>query len=178
MSDLYTKGFNEGHVITEHLPDLAKDISRIDSPSVYLKWFRDGRDEYVLEKAKKMRPSWLKAGWEIGRYQTTMDGHHHAHHVHFLLRHSSSPYPLISHSFHQSWSNHEPQNHFTRVHPVRRGGVLIRLDHLGAGRYLLRQNPQQDAPVPCCHLHLAVEQQLPMRGYPGGPGLSIPFPVQ
>lgn len=58
MSNLYTKGFNEGYVLTEHLPDLAREISKIDSPLPWVEGFRDGREEYVIEKTKDLLPSW------------------------------------------------------------------------------------------------------------------------
>lgn len=62
MSDtLYIRGFNEGYVITEHLPDLAQGISKIESPSPYFEGFRDGREELVREQVRALRREFLKA---------------------------------------------------------------------------------------------------------------------
>ena len=62
MSNPYTKGFNEGYVIAEHLPDLAHDLSKIESASPRMEGFRDGRRQYVLEQTKERPPAWLDAG--------------------------------------------------------------------------------------------------------------------
>lgn len=71
MSDAYTKGFNEGYVIAAHLPDIAKDVSKVNGSSPWLEGFRDGREQYIDERMKAWRPAWLDVGkdWDIGRSQ-------------------------------------------------------------------------------------------------------------
>jgi hypothetical protein len=59
MSDTYIKGFNEGYVIAEHLPDLAQDLSKVNISSPWIEGFRDGRSQYVFEQTKELRPAWL-----------------------------------------------------------------------------------------------------------------------
>jgi|GEM_PF-3237185 len=68
MSNDYKTGFNAGFVITEHLPDLARAISKTDSASPWFDGFRDGHKEYhILEQIKEharqepftMRLTWL-----------------------------------------------------------------------------------------------------------------------
>jgi|GEM_PF-6260158 len=51
MNTPYIKGFNEGYLIAEHLPGLATGIANVTSTSPYLEGFRDGREEYVRERA-------------------------------------------------------------------------------------------------------------------------------
>jgi hypothetical protein len=63
MSNPYIKGFNEGYVMTEHLPDLARDLSKTESAAPRMEGFRDGRRQYVLEQTKDLRPTWLTVGW-------------------------------------------------------------------------------------------------------------------
>lgn len=51
----YQKGFNEGYIITKHLPDLAKSIAQVQSDAPRLDGFREGRKQFTLEKAKASR---------------------------------------------------------------------------------------------------------------------------
>jgi len=72
MSDPYIKGFNEGYVIAAHLPDIAKDVSKVNGSSPWLEGFRDGREQYIDEKMKVWHPAWLDVGqdkgWSMGRW--------------------------------------------------------------------------------------------------------------
>lgn len=56
----YQKGFNEGYLLTKHLPELAGSIAKIESLSPRIEGFRDGRKEFALEKVRERRPSFLK----------------------------------------------------------------------------------------------------------------------
>lgn len=56
----YQKGFNEGYLLTKHLPELAGSIAKIESPSPRIEGFRDGRKEFALETVRDRRPSFLK----------------------------------------------------------------------------------------------------------------------
>ena len=60
MSKDYPKGFNEGYVIAAHLPELAKDLSKIDVPTPRMEGFRDDRRQYVLDQTREQRPAWLR----------------------------------------------------------------------------------------------------------------------
>ena len=51
--DKYQQGFNEGYIITKHLPDLSDSLAAIESENPRLEGFRDGREEFVLEKIKE-----------------------------------------------------------------------------------------------------------------------------
>lgn len=64
MNDPYMKGFNQGYVIAEHLPDLARDLAKAESSTPWMEGFRDGRMEYLIqEQIKEMSPSWLNSDW-------------------------------------------------------------------------------------------------------------------
>ena len=70
MSDPYIKGFNEGYVIAAHLPDIAKDVSKVNGSSPWLEGFREGLKQYVVEQIHVFRPAWLDVGgkgWNMGR---------------------------------------------------------------------------------------------------------------
>lgn len=69
MSDDYTRGFNEGYVIAEHLPDMAKSLSKIESASPRMEGFRDGLRQYAVEHLHGFRSAWLDVGgmgWRMG----------------------------------------------------------------------------------------------------------------
>jgi hypothetical protein len=55
----YQRGFNEGYLITEHLPDLAHAVSRIANQIPRLDGFRDGQKQFILEQTKDQLP-WMK----------------------------------------------------------------------------------------------------------------------
>ena len=59
MESDYARGFNDGYIITERLPELAKQLSHPSLESPWFEGFRDGRTQYVREQAKEMRPAWL-----------------------------------------------------------------------------------------------------------------------
>lgn len=46
----YIKGFNEGYIITKHMPELSDCVVQVQSESPRLEGFRDGRKQLVLEK--------------------------------------------------------------------------------------------------------------------------------
>jgi len=58
----YQKGFNEGYLMSKHLPELATSIASIESLSPRIEGFREGRHQCVLEQVKEHRPSWLNPG--------------------------------------------------------------------------------------------------------------------
>jgi len=46
----YIKGFNEGYIITKHMPELSDCVVQARNESPRLEGFRDGRKQLVLEK--------------------------------------------------------------------------------------------------------------------------------
>ena len=56
----YKKGFNEGYIITKHLPELSDQLSQIKNETPRIDGFKDGRNEYFQEKAKERMNSFLK----------------------------------------------------------------------------------------------------------------------
>jgi len=56
----YIKGFNEGFMISENLPELAKQLSTATGDSERLQGMRDGRKQYLIDQVKSLRPSWLR----------------------------------------------------------------------------------------------------------------------
>ncbi|UAY53181.1 hypothetical protein [Ferruginibacter albus] len=59
----YQKGFNEGYLITKHLPDLADTISKAITASERSEGFKDGRNEFNLEKTVSIMPAYLKGNF-------------------------------------------------------------------------------------------------------------------
>lgn len=56
----YQKGFNEGYIITKHLPPLSDSLAKIESTAPRIEGFQDGRKQFVLEQTKEHRPAWMK----------------------------------------------------------------------------------------------------------------------
>lgn len=55
----YIKGFNEGYTLAKHMPELSEKLPVSLDETERGQGFKDGRDEYILEK-EKQRPSWLR----------------------------------------------------------------------------------------------------------------------
>jgi len=60
----YIKGFNEGYALSEGLPDLAKELSKIESTSDRISGFKDGKKQYVLDKLHEQRDKVLNKSWD------------------------------------------------------------------------------------------------------------------
>lgn len=58
-SPTYQKGFNDGYIMTEHVPDLADQLAEVKSDSDRMDGFRNGRKQFVLDQTKEYRPNWL-----------------------------------------------------------------------------------------------------------------------
>ncbi|MBN8698715.1 MAG: hypothetical protein J0L54_03825 [Chitinophagales bacterium] len=56
----YKKGFNEGYLITKHLPELSDQLSQIKNETPRIDGFKDGRNEFFQEKAKERMGHFLK----------------------------------------------------------------------------------------------------------------------
>lgn len=56
----YQKRFNEGYLIAQYKPDLAKQLNKSLENSVDSNGFKEGMEQYSHEKAKEKYPSWLK----------------------------------------------------------------------------------------------------------------------
>lgn len=56
----YIKGFNEGYLITRHLPELAQKLSAVESAAARVDGFKDGRQQYALDHLKQQRQLWAQ----------------------------------------------------------------------------------------------------------------------
>lgn len=56
MSTDYIKGFNEGYVLTEHAPEVARTLAKVESDAPRMEGFRDGRRQWVLEQTRERSP--------------------------------------------------------------------------------------------------------------------------
>lgn len=57
----YLKGFNEGYIIKQHLPDLADKLADSVGDSTRSQGFKDGKDQVVLERERERYPKWLRS---------------------------------------------------------------------------------------------------------------------
>lgn len=55
----YQRGFNEGWTITEFMPDLSQTLVNVLPDSARSQGFKDGSNEYILDRAKSIRPKFL-----------------------------------------------------------------------------------------------------------------------
>lgn len=55
----YQKGFNEGYIITKHLPELSDQLAQIKNETPRIDGFKDGRNEFFQEKAKERMGKFL-----------------------------------------------------------------------------------------------------------------------
>lgn len=60
----YQKGFNEGYLITKHLPELSDSIAKVENDTPRLNGFKDGKRQFVLEQTKSHRPQWMQINKE------------------------------------------------------------------------------------------------------------------
>lgn len=63
----FITGFNDGYIMTRHLPDLSGKLAEINSDAPRIDGFKEGRKQFVLDKAKEMREQWKNA--DKGEYQ-------------------------------------------------------------------------------------------------------------
>jgi len=56
----YQKGFNEGYIIAQHMPELSNELAKVKSESPRMEGFRDGHQQFALEKVKDYRPAWIR----------------------------------------------------------------------------------------------------------------------
>ncbi len=57
----YVKGFNEGYTIRQHLPELADQLAEKVGDSMRSAGFKDGREQYILERERERYPKWLRS---------------------------------------------------------------------------------------------------------------------
>lgn len=58
----YQKGFNEGYLIAQHLPQLSDQLSRIDGDGMRLSGIREGHKQYLSERAREIVASKFQNG--------------------------------------------------------------------------------------------------------------------
>ncbi|MBE7172471.1 MAG: hypothetical protein INR73_17935 [Williamsia sp.] len=57
----YLKGFNEGYIIKQHMPDLADKLASSVGDSLRSQGFKDGRNEVLRERERERYPKWLRS---------------------------------------------------------------------------------------------------------------------
>ncbi|HVN67509.1 MAG TPA: hypothetical protein VMT55_03985, partial [Candidatus Sulfotelmatobacter sp.] len=57
----YLTGFNQGYILTEHLPQVAEKLATIQSKEnePWISGIRDGREQYFADQVRGFRPKWL-----------------------------------------------------------------------------------------------------------------------
>jgi hypothetical protein len=50
ISPEYIKGFNEGYLLAQHMPDLSEKLAGIKSDSPRMQGIRDGRQEFLIDR--------------------------------------------------------------------------------------------------------------------------------
>lgn len=61
----YTKGFNEGYLVSKNLPELSDKIASAIGDSDRGQGFRDGRKELLQERLKEKTPEWASKSRDI-----------------------------------------------------------------------------------------------------------------
>lgn len=59
----YVRGFNDGYIISQHMPDLAEKLASALDGSDRGMGFKDGRQEVLLEKRREKYPAWRRTDW-------------------------------------------------------------------------------------------------------------------
>jgi len=57
----YVKGFNEGYLIKQNLPELADRLADAVGDSLRSQGFKDGRSEVIRELERDRYPKWLRS---------------------------------------------------------------------------------------------------------------------
>lgn len=63
VDSVFLKGFNEGYVIAQNMPELAEILANIKSNSERMNGLRAGRNQYNKEQIEQLKshlPGWLK----------------------------------------------------------------------------------------------------------------------
>jgi hypothetical protein len=55
----YLKGFNEGYLISKEMPELAQQLSNINSQAERIVGMKDGHEQYTKEQIDRT-PKWLR----------------------------------------------------------------------------------------------------------------------
>ena len=64
VESIYVKGFNEGYIIAQQMPELADILAKVESNSERLNGFKAGRKQYNKEQIEQLKshlPGWLKS---------------------------------------------------------------------------------------------------------------------
>ncbi|PZR20506.1 MAG: hypothetical protein DI539_10670 [Flavobacterium psychrophilum] len=56
----YQRGFNDGYILTQHKPELAAEISKIETETPRIEGMKDGRKQYALDLTREHRPKWMR----------------------------------------------------------------------------------------------------------------------
>ena len=63
VDPVYLKGFNEGYLIAQHMPELAQVLADVESTGERIKGLKAGRSQFDKEQnqVKSHLPNWLKS---------------------------------------------------------------------------------------------------------------------
>jgi hypothetical protein len=70
ISPEYNKGFNEGYLLAQHMPELSEKLASIKSDSPRMQGMIDGRKEFLIEKElgrQPVRQHMPSRGKDLGR---------------------------------------------------------------------------------------------------------------
>lgn len=56
----YIKGFNEGYLISQHMPELSDQLAKAYGQDSRGQGFQQGKEQYQNEQFEQRMPSWLK----------------------------------------------------------------------------------------------------------------------
>jgi hypothetical protein len=59
----YVKGFNEGYILSKHMPDLSAKLAPALEGSNRTMGMKDGREEALLELRREKYPAWRRTDW-------------------------------------------------------------------------------------------------------------------
>lgn len=64
VDSVFLKGFNEGYIIAQHMPELAEILANVGSNSERLNGLKAGKNQYNKEQIEQLKshlPTWLKS---------------------------------------------------------------------------------------------------------------------
>lgn len=56
----YLKGFNEGYLISQHMPEIADQLAKAYGTNPRGQGFNQGKEQYSNEQFEQRLPSWMK----------------------------------------------------------------------------------------------------------------------
>ncbi|TKT93303.1 hypothetical protein [Dyadobacter frigoris] len=60
LDPIYIKGFNEGYLISQHMPEIADQLAKAYGTNARGQGFNHGKEQYLNEQFEQRLPSWMK----------------------------------------------------------------------------------------------------------------------